>query len=132
MSNKRILPALAVPALLAALLAGCADDGYGTGSGTVGKSAAIETAPAAAPVAATPVLQYVSSGPVGKPILMQDSLFGGQVQVVVDSDYTSANGQHCRGFRTRTLDGPMIGKLYHACDAGSGWQLSGVERPAGL
>lgn len=130
MSKKPFLPGLAASALMAALLGACAEDGSSGGSAAPATSLAGAQA-GASPVASTPVLQYVSSGPVGRPILMQDSLFGGQIQVVIDSDYTSANGQHCRGFRTRTLDGPPIGKLYHACEAGDGWRLSGIERPLG-
>jgi hypothetical protein len=136
MYRKPFLPKLAASALLAALLGACADDGSVAGPAPVAKSAIVSKsplggAPGSASIASTPVLQYVSSGPLGRPILMQDDLFGGQIQVVVDSDYTSANGDHCRGFRTRTLDGPLIGKLYHACEIGGGWRLSGVERPVG-
>ena len=81
--------------------------------------AATATAPQAqAP--ADPVLAYVSSGPLGRTGVVNDPSEGGNVVVVIDSQYNAASGEICRTYATTSSN---LQSQHLACGNGADWQV---------
>lgn len=87
--------------------------------------AACEPAPqaATAPQAQAPldpILAFVSTGRIGQSGVVNDPAQGGNVVVVIDTQYNAASGNICRTYAT-TSSGAQSQHL--ACGAGADWQV---------
>jgi hypothetical protein len=68
-----------------------------------------------------PVLAYVASGPIGRTAVVDEPALGGNVIVVIDTQYNAASGQICRTYAV-TSNGGQVQHL--ACGNGDDWQIA--------
>ncbi len=69
---------------------------------------------------ADPVLSYVSSGPIGRTAVVNEPSLGGNVIVVIDTQYNAASGQTCR---TYAVTSSSLQTQHLACGTGADWQV---------
>jgi len=75
--------------------------------------------PQSAQVPSDPVLAYVSMGPIGKTAVISDPAEGGDVVVVINTQYNAASGNICR---TYAVTSASIQSQHLACSDGADWQ----------
>lgn len=66
-----------------------------------------------------PVLSYVSMGPIGKTAVVNDPAAGGDVVIVINTQYNAASGGVCR---TYAVTSASIQSQHLACSDGADWQ----------
>lgn len=76
--------------------------------------------------APSPVLVFVAQAALGQSAQMTDPYFGGEAEVVLDQEYTSASGKTCRQFSVRKPKVRDPGERYFACNDGTSWHMAGV------
>jgi len=67
-----------------------------------------------------PVLAYVASGPIGRTAVVNEPAQGGNVVVVINTQYNAASGEICRTYSTTTSGAQS---QYLACGNGADWQV---------
>jgi hypothetical protein len=69
---------------------------------------------------ADPVLAYVATAQIGQSAVVDDPAQGGNLIVVIDTQYNSAAGQVCRSYATTSSS---LQSQHLACANGTEWQM---------